>query len=184
MGSEKFLKSELPRPGSAIYNLLHDNPEVRKKSLKRWSRMNKFLINPLYRVKILPLLGFGRLFLILKVKGRTTGKIRRTPLEYHRVENVITIVSARGEEASWIKNIRAKPDDIKVVIGFHQFNARISIVKDEIEKSNFMRWYIINHGRSAKMIFGWNPKTDKLDDIDLTKILNSIVIVFVYPIGD
>ena len=64
---------------------------------------------PLYRLKILPLFGLGKIFLLLITKGRITDKKRRTPLEYHRINGVITIFSARGEESGWMKNILKNP---------------------------------------------------------------------------
>ena len=76
----------LPRPGSPLYNLNQDDELKKKKTLKKWRILNKYLVLPLYRLSILPLFGFGRIFLILTTKGRKTGKKRRTPLEYHRID--------------------------------------------------------------------------------------------------
>ena len=83
----------LPRPGSALYNLNHPDSHIKDKTLKRYKRLNKYLVLPLYRIKFLPLIGFGRIFLILTTRGRISGKKRRTPLEYHRIDGVITIFS-------------------------------------------------------------------------------------------
>jgi len=71
---------ELPRVDSALYNLNHPDENIRMKTLTKYKRINKLLILPLYRLKILPLLGFGKVFLILTTKGRISGKNRRTPL--------------------------------------------------------------------------------------------------------
>ena len=75
----------LPRPGSSLYNLNHDDLMIKNKTLKKFKIYNKYLVIPLYRLKILPLLGFGSIFLILMTRGRKTGKKRRTPLEYRRI---------------------------------------------------------------------------------------------------
>ena len=96
---------DLPRPGSALYNLNHPNERIKEKTLKKYKRLNKFLVLPLYRLKILPLLGFGKIFLILITKGRISGKKRKTPLEYHRIDGIITIFSGRGNESGWNKMI-------------------------------------------------------------------------------
>jgi len=66
----------LPRPNTPLYNLNHEDAEIRNKTLKRWRRLNKYLFLPLYRCYLLPLFGFGRIFLILTTKGRKTGKKR------------------------------------------------------------------------------------------------------------
>ena len=65
-------EEEIPRTGSALYNLNHPDEKIRKKTLKKYKRINKYLVLPLYRLRILPLLGFGRIFLILTTKGRIT----------------------------------------------------------------------------------------------------------------
>jgi len=89
-------KEILPRSGSALYNMNHPDEKIRVKTLKKYKSLNKYLVIPLYRLRILPLLGFGRIFLILTTIGRKTGKKRRTPLEYHWIEGIMTILSGRG----------------------------------------------------------------------------------------
>ena len=90
---------DLPRPGTPLYNFIHEDSEIRKKTLKKWKRLNKYLVLPLYRIRFLPLIGFGRIFLVLTTKGRISGKMWKTPLEYHWIEGVMTIFSARGDDA-------------------------------------------------------------------------------------
>ena len=174
------IEEELPRPGSALYNLNHPEEKVRIKTLKRYKRINKYLILPLYRLRILPLLGFGRIFLILTAKGRISGKIRRTPLEYHWIDGVITIFSGRGEDSDWLKNLRANPEDTMVKQGFHSFQPHIEFITAYEDKLNIIKWYVIEHKRSAKFLFGWSPKIDDPKITDFTKMLNSLVMVRLY----
>jgi deazaflavin-dependent oxidoreductase (nitroreductase family) len=167
----------LPRPGSPLYNLNLTDEEEKKKTLRKWRVLNKYLVLPLYRLMILPLFGFGRIFLILTTRGRKTGKKRRTPLEYRRIDGTITIFSSRGEESGWMKNMRANPDSLTVRYGFHRFQPQIEIVENMDEKLRILKWYLINHGRSSKMLFGWNPKTDNPETTDLTSLLDMLTIV-------
>ncbi|MFW9876872.1 MAG: nitroreductase/quinone reductase family protein [Candidatus Thorarchaeota archaeon] len=171
---------ELPRPGSVMFNFHYQDEASKKKSLKRWKRLNKFLMIPLYRTKILPLLGFGKIFLILKTKGWKTGKTRRTPLEYRRYKGTIVIFAARGENATWIKNIRTNPDDLSVVRGFHHFKPRIEFVSDINQKLIIMQWYISKFSKPAKILFGWDAKTDNIETSDLSKLTNLITIVLLH----
>jgi deazaflavin-dependent oxidoreductase (nitroreductase family) len=167
----------LPRTGSALYNLNHPDETKRMKILKKYKRINKFLVRPLYRLRILPLFGFGRIFLILTTKGRNSGKIRRTPLEYHWIDDIITIFSGRGENSDWLKDLRANPDDVIVKHGFHSFQPRIELINIYEDKLNIIKWYVSEHKRLAKYLFGWNPKSDDLDTIDFTKMLDSLVMI-------
>ncbi len=171
----------LPRPESSLYNLNHKDVMIKDKMLKKFKILNKYIVIPLYRLKILPLLGFGRIFLILTTQGRKTGKKRRTPLEYHRINGMITIFSGRGEAAGWMKNIRLHPDSLLVRHGFHRFQPQVEFVTNEDQKLEIMKWYVMNHGKSAKMLFGWNPKTDDPDTTDFTNLLNLISIVKLHP---
>ncbi|MHA2398285.1 MAG: nitroreductase family deazaflavin-dependent oxidoreductase [Promethearchaeota archaeon] len=173
-------EEKLPRSGSVLYNLTHKDEEIREKTLKRFRRLNKFLVFPLYRLRLLPVLGFGRIFLILTTRGRISGKKRRTPLEYHRINGIITIFSGRGEEASWFKNLRANPESVWVTHGFHSFPTRIEIVLDEPEKLEIFRWYVTKHSRSAKMLFGWNRKEDNPDSTDFSNLIKTVSIIRLY----
>ncbi|MFX0050127.1 MAG: nitroreductase family deazaflavin-dependent oxidoreductase [Candidatus Hermodarchaeota archaeon] len=125
---EEFIhNSDLPRPGSMLYTLISSDPNKIQKSLKKWKLMNKFLTLPLYKIGLLPLLGFGRIFLILTTIGRKTGKKRKTPLEYRRFDGIPHIFAARGKKADWFQNLKANPKEVWIRIGF-----RTSLVKAEI----------------------------------------------------
>lgn len=167
----------LPRLGSSLYNLNHDDVMIKNKTLKKFKIYNKYIVIPLYRLKILPLLGFGRIFLILTTQGRKTGKKRRTPLEYRRREGIITIFSARGEDAGWLKNIRAHPDTLMVRHGFHRFQPQVEFVTNEDQKLEIMKWYVVNYSKAAKMLFGWNPKDDDPETTNFTNLLKLISII-------
>jgi deazaflavin-dependent oxidoreductase (nitroreductase family) len=168
---------DLPRFGSALYNFAFSEEEKRQKILKKWKRLNKYFVLPLYRIGLLPLLGVGRIFLILKTIGRITGKIRRTPLEYHWIEKIMTIFSGRGENSGWIKNIRANPEGVWVKHGFHNFKARVEFVSNNEEKLKIVKWYVSKHPKPAKMLFGWDSKIDDPETSNFTKLLALITIM-------
>lgn len=171
---------ELPRPGSVLYNFNYQDEPSRKKMLKRWKRLNKYLMIPLYRARILPLLGFGKIILILKTKGWKTGKIRRTPLEYRRYEGTIIIFAARGENATWLKSIRASPEDVSVLRGFRKFSPRVEIVSGIDQKISIAKWYITKYGRAAKLLFGWDPKHNNVETTNFLKLADLLTMVLLH----
>ncbi|MFX1457369.1 MAG: nitroreductase/quinone reductase family protein [Promethearchaeota archaeon] len=171
---------EIPRPGSVMFNFHDQNEILKKKTLNKWKKLNKYLIVPLYRAKILPIFGFGKIFLILKTKGWKTGKVRRTPVEYRRYEGTIVIFAARGENATWVKNMRANPDDVSIMYGFHRFTPRIDFVSDINQKITIMKWYVMKFGKAAKVLFGWDPKKDDPDTTDFSKLANLITIILLH----
>ncbi|MFX1366514.1 MAG: nitroreductase/quinone reductase family protein [Promethearchaeota archaeon] len=171
---------ELPRPGSVMFNFHYQDEISKKKTLKRWKKLNKYLVIPLYRAKLLPLLGFGRIILILKTKGWKTGKTRRTPLEYRRYEGTITIFAARGEDATWIKNLRSNPDNASVMHGFHHFKPRLEFVSELKQKITIMKWYVSKFSKAAKVLFGWDPNKDNLETTNFSKLSNLITIILLH----
>jgi deazaflavin-dependent oxidoreductase (nitroreductase family) len=178
---EKSVAETLPRSGSVLYKLNHPNEKIKQKTLKKFRRLNKYLVKPLYRLRILPVLGFGRIFLILTTIGRITGKKRRTPLEYHWIDEIIIIFSGRGEDSGWLKNILANPDSVWVRHGFHSFPAKFEIVLREDEKLKIIKWYVVKHSRSAKFLFGWDRTRDDPKSIDFSNLINMFVIIRLFP---
>ncbi len=176
----KTNNEQLPRPGSVMFNFHYKDEVSKKKTLKRWKNLNKYLMIPLYRARLLPLLGFGKIFLILKTKGWKTGKTRRTPLEYRQYEGTIVIFAARGENATWIKNMRANPDDVSVIRGFHHFKPRIEFVSDVNHKMTIMKWYVLKYSKAAKMLFGWDPQNDNPETTDFSNLANLITIILLH----
>jgi len=173
-------KKVLPSPGTPMHALMDENEEKKKKTLKKWRLLNKMFMVPLYRAKILPLFGLGKIFLIMETKGRITGKKRRTPVEYRRVKDVVTVISARGLDAGWLKNIQNNPSDVYIRIGFHGFKPRIEIINSDSEKLDFLHWYVENCGKAAKMLFGWEPKNDTIESTDFSRIVKAMTIVQVH----
>ena len=171
---------ELPRSGSIMYNFHYQDESSKKNTLKKWKKLNKYLVIPLYRAKFLPLLGFGKIILILKTKGWKTGKVRRTPLEYRRYEGEVIIFAARGESATWIKNMRAHPDNVVVTIGFHKFKPRIEFISDIFQKVTIMKWYVDNYSKAAKVLFGWDPQKDNLETANFEKLASLTTIVLLH----
>ena len=76
---ENTTKKEFPQPDTPLFDLLSEDEEIKNKTLKKWRLLNKWLMIPLYRIYLLPLLGFGKIFLLLQTEGRISGKKRYTP---------------------------------------------------------------------------------------------------------
>jgi hypothetical protein len=153
-------KRDLPHPGSILYNMIHDTVKQQRKTLKKFKFINYFFVNPLYRIGLLPLLGFSRTFLLLFTTGRNSGKKCIAPLEYHRINGVVHIFSGRGEKSDWFKNLRKNPDKVSIKLGFRSFKPKIEIIHDSKEKLEVIRWYVMTHPTLARYLFGWNRNTD------------------------
>lgn len=172
---------DFPRPGSAEYGLLLAEKEEKKKILKQWKRLNKFFIIPLYRIGILPLFGGGKIFLLMFTKGRKTGKQRITSIEYRTKDGIIHVVSGRGKTAQWFKNLKAHPDKAKIKVGFRKYAVNFVIIQTIEEKNALFKWYVVKFPKAAKMLFGWNPKKDKVEKVDFTTFSELVEVVKFLP---
>ena len=61
----------------------------------------------LYRLGLGPLIASH--IMILTTRGRKTGLLRPTPIEYARDGDTIYVISAWGERADWYRNLQAQP---------------------------------------------------------------------------
>ena len=168
-----------PGKGSAVYNYLIADKEQKKKTLKKWMRLNKYLTIPFYRVGFLPLLGAGFIFLLLFTKGRKTGKVRITPLEYQKINGTIHIFASRGDKANWLMNLKANPEDVKIRVGFKKYKVKTEIIEMEKRKDIF-HWYVSKHPMAAKALMGWDKKEDDPEKTDFSFLAEKIVVVKLY----
>ncbi len=183
MTSEDTSKSTTfyPRKGSAEYNFLIADKEQQKKTLKKWKCVNKYFTVPFYRVGFLPLLGAGFIFLLLFTKGRKTGQIRISPLEYHKINGIIHIFAGRGDKANWLMNLKANPEDVKIRINFKKYDVKPEIIDIE-ERKGVFHWYVSKHPMAAKALMGWDKKKDDPEKTDLSFLAENIVVIRLYGI--
>jgi len=170
-------ENDFPRPNTSLHNLLCADEDVKEKTIKKYKRFNKYFTIPFYKIRLLPALGFGRLFLVVETIGRNSGKKRKSPVEYHWYEGAIHVVSGRGEDSDWLQNIRANPDKVWIRHGFHYFKAKVEIKDNFADKEALIKWYVTKHPKAAKMLFGWDEKKDDPETANFTKLLNLITVI-------
>jgi deazaflavin-dependent oxidoreductase (nitroreductase family) len=165
-----------PLPGTTYYNMLYD-PKSKKRYLTGFKIINAIIV-PLYRLGLLPLLGFGKLVLLLTTRGRISGKLRQTPIGYFRYNDTLHLTSGWGTEANWYKNILAYPDQVYVQVGFHHFHARAELLHDQKELQQMMKWLLKHHtsGMEAKAM-GWDPKRDNVETADFSGMFEKMAII-------
>jgi hypothetical protein len=168
--------TELPRKGSVVYDIVYGNEKQKRIIIKKFKFINTFFIL-LYRIGLLPLLGFGQIFLLFINFGRISDKKYIIPLEYHRIDGIIHIFSARGSESDWFKNLIEKPNKVSVKLGFRSYKPKVEIIHDPKDKLEIIKWYVNTHPNAAKQIFGWNRKTDDPESDILEPLVDLIQII-------
>lgn len=167
----------LPRPGSILYRRLLAEEGVREGERRRARLLNRLFIVPLYRAGLLPLLGLGRLYMLLEHRGRRTGRRLTTPLLYFRRGGDIYILSSFGEDADWLRNVRAAPSGIYIRIGLRRYEASAELVEDEGEREEFWRWLLVSKRLIASRMLGWRGE----EDPDLSTLVRLVPILRIKP---
>ena len=160
-----------------MYPIICGSKEERDKAIRKFKFWNKWVVIPLYRANILPLFGFGRLFVLLETRGRKTGKRRFTPLEYRKYGENYLLFSSRGERSHWFQNLLANPGAVRVKIGFRTFIPGVEVVESLAERLEILKWYVERYSKAAKFLFGYDVKRDTPNDSLLMPIAKFIRIV-------
>ena len=102
-----------------------------------------------YRIGLGPLI--GRVVLLLTTTGRKSGLARTTPLQYEDLEGLIYVISARGEQADWVRNLRADPH-ARVQIGRRRFAALAEPITDPARIADVLEARLAHHPRMVGAI--------------------------------
>jgi deazaflavin-dependent oxidoreductase (nitroreductase family) len=113
----------------------------------RTRKLYKFLKKPpriAYALGLGPLV--GRLVLLLTTRGRKTGLLRVTPLQYEQIEGKYYVASAFGTRTDWYRNILADPD-VRVQVGRKEFKALAETSTDPLRIAEFLEYRLAHHPR-------------------------------------
>lgn len=148
---------EIPAPTSILAKLLRGEP----KTLNWFKKINK-IITFLYRSYIGAFLGFGFFFVLIETIGRKTGKRRFTPVEYHRLyKNKITVISSRGSEADWVKNIKTNKGGVCLQVGFKKYRVKALFIDNSSIKEELLKSYCVKYFYASKILLGIDVKKNK-----------------------
>jgi deazaflavin-dependent oxidoreductase (nitroreductase family) len=104
----------------------------------------------------------GRI-MVIKHRGRKSGKEYLTPVNYAIVEGEIYCTAGFGSISDWYRNMLANPDiELRLPEGWRR--ARVEDISDSPERVSMLRHVIIGSG-FAGPLFGINQK--KLNDEQL-----------------
>ena len=112
----------------------------------------------IYRLGLGSLLGKSVLLLI--THGRKTGLLRRTPLVYERQGRAITVASARGHAADWLRNIEANAN-VQLQVGKRIFRGAAEVITDPDLIADYLERQIQRKPR----FFGAILRAEGVDDM-------------------
>lgn len=113
----------------------------------------------------------GDLVLALTTRGRKTGRPHVTPLQYERVNDLIYVAAARGQQADWFRNIMACPE-VEIEIEGDRFLAQAEPITDPAQIADFLELRLERHPkmiRAMLLLHGLSlqlqPDREQLDQL-------------------
>lgn len=117
--------------------------------------------------------------MVLVHRGRKSGLLRRTPVNYALVDDVIYCTAAFGSRADWYRNVLADPRvQVWLPDGWYAGEAE-EVPPDDPQRNALMRQVLIASGFAAPLFAGINPKT--IPDEKLAEISAPYRLIRIYP---
>lgn len=117
--------------------------------------------------------------MVLVHRGRKSGLLRRTPVNYAIVDDLIYCVAAYGSGADWYRNVLADPRvEVWLPDGWYTGEAE-EVSPDDPQRNARVRQVLIAGGFAAPLFAGVNPKT--IDDEKLAELSAPYRVIRIYP---
>lgn len=117
--------------------------------------------------------------MVLVHKGRKSGLLRKTPVNYAVVDDQIYCTAAFGQRADWYRNVVADPHvQVWLPDGWYAGEAE-EVPPDDPQRLALMRQVLIASGFAAPLFAGVNPKT--ISDDKLAEISAPYRLIRIYP---
>jgi deazaflavin-dependent oxidoreductase (nitroreductase family) len=117
--------------------------------------------------------------MVLVHRGRKSGLLRKTPVNYAMVDDQIYCTAAFGSRADWYRNVMADPHvQVWLPDGWYAGEAE-EVPADDPQRHALMRQVLIASGFAAPLFAGVNPKT--ISDEKLAEISAPYRLIRIYP---
>ena len=147
----------------------------------RLRRLYKLINKPpriAYALGLGPLI--GRLVLLLTTRGRRTGLLRVTPLQYEQIEGKYYVASAFGTRTDWYRNILADPS-VRVRVGRKAFAAFAEPSTDPVQIADFLEYRLARHPRMIGMMLRAEGLPPSPSRQDLESLAEDKALVILHP---
>lgn len=143
--------------------------------------LNRWFMVPAIRAGLGPLIGnplTGHI-MVLRTRGRRTGRMREAPLGYVIRDGAVYCVAGYGARTAWLRNLEAEPE-VQVVLPTRTIAGRATVVSDEAEWLHMYRALIASFGLVGHIVDG-DPS--RLDDATLLATHRALPVVRIEPIA-
>lgn len=143
--------------------------------------INTFFMVPIFRLGLGFFLGnpLSGYIMVLKVRGRKSGRMRYAPVNYAIANGRVYCVSGGRRSSAWYQNIKAHPQVELMLPGGNVFG-QVEEVSGEGERLLMIRQVLKNAGL-AGFFEGYNPFT--IADEELLKKTADLPLLRIQPLG-
>ena len=116
--------------------------------MHRWFLwLNRWVVVPLIRAGLSPAWGtpYGGYFVLLRTRGRTSGKMREAPLGYGLADGNVYVMAGFGRRTQWLRNIEVD-QNVEVILPGRALRGLAEEVTDPAERIRGMRAAAIGCG--------------------------------------
>lgn len=158
------------------------NPRVVRVLRRLFWMLNKFLVVPSFRLGLGALLGspYGGYVMVIKNRGRKSGKIRYTPVNYDIEQGQVYCAAGFGKISHWYKNIVADPQ-VELILPGGAVAAQAEVLPYGSSWLNHMRQVMKNSGFAVFLFGGFNPFT--CSDEELREATEDYILLRFTPTG-
>lgn len=131
------------------------NPRVRG----FFRALNRFVMVPHLRLGLGPLIGnpFTGYMMLVKTRGRRTGRVRYAPVNYAILNGCVYCLSGWCESSHWFRNLLADPR-VELIMPGASVSGTAAVVSEPAEALAATRAVLIAGG-VAGFFLGFNPRT-------------------------
>ena len=143
--------------------------------------LNKYFIVPIFRLGLGSFFGnpFSGYIMVLKMRGRKTGKLRYAPVNYAIQNGKVYCMAGFGRISDWYRNLRANAG-LEVILPGGAIYGTAQEVQDPSERRLMIR-QILKNGGFAGFFDGFNPY--RIKDDDLMKRTEDMPLICIQPAG-
>lgn len=114
--------------------------------------------------------------MLLTTRGRKSGQVRVTPLQYEQIDGKLYVGSMRGIEADWYRNLLAD-SQVCVRVGRNQVRAIAHPINDKKQIEAFLREKIRRHPKMMSAMLKADGVCDINDETQLANYVDQIALV-------
>lgn len=144
--------------------------------------MNRFFMVPAFRLGFGPILvsPFAGYIMVIKHRGRRTGKVRYTPVNYCVENGSVYCIAGFGKGSHWIRNLE-KDSNVELLMPAGAIACKAEVVSDPQERLRATRQVMVNSGFAAVLFEG--IVASRITDEKLAEISKDYVTVRFRPYG-